>query len=62
MARSEAGGAAQHDAGGHAFAAVEREELFGEERQVRYAAANIVVSVTLGLATAAVGVWLGARL
>src|SRR6476469_5046581 len=31
MARSEAGGAAQHDAGGHAFAAVEREELFGEE-------------------------------
>jgi len=37
-------------------------QRLGEERQVRYAAANIVVSVTLGLATAAAGVWLGARL
>ncbi|MGV9800430.1 fluoride efflux transporter CrcB [Mycobacterium sp. NPDC003449] len=33
-----------------------------EERQVRSAAANIVVSVVLGLAAAWLGVWLGVRL
>ena len=37
-------------------------QRLGEERQVRPAAANIVVSVALGLAAAAAGLWLGARL
>ena len=37
-------------------------QRLGEQRQVRYAAANIFVSVALGLAAAAAGIWLGARL
>ncbi|HYJ54075.1 MAG TPA: fluoride efflux transporter CrcB [Mycobacterium sp.] len=34
-------------------------QRLGEQRQVRYAAANIFVSVALGLAAAAAGIWLG---
>jgi len=37
-------------------------QRLGEQRQVRYAAANIFVSVALGLAAAAAGIWLGTRL
>jgi fluoride exporter len=37
-------------------------QRLGEERQVSYAVANILVSVTLGLAAGAAGIWLGTRL
>lgn len=37
-------------------------QRLGEERQVVYAAANVFVSVALGLAAAAAGMWLGTRL
>lgn len=37
-------------------------QRLGEERQAVSAIANIVVSVVLGLAAAALGLWLGARL
>jgi CrcB protein len=34
-------------------------QRLGEERQVRSAAANIVVSVVLGIAAATLGLWIG---
>jgi fluoride exporter len=37
-------------------------QRLGEERQVSTAAANIVVSVILGLAMAALGLWIGSSL
>jgi CrcB protein len=37
-------------------------QRLGEERQVATAAANIVVSVILGLAMAALGLWIGSSL
>lgn len=37
-------------------------QRIGEERQVLPAAANIVVSVALGVAAAAFGIWCGGRL
>lgn len=37
-------------------------QRLGEERQVRPAVANIVVSLVLGVAAAAVGLWIGAEL
>jgi fluoride exporter len=37
-------------------------QRLGEERQVSYAAANIVVSMTLGLAAALLGQWIAGRI
>ena len=37
-------------------------QRLGEARQVKYAAANIFLSVVLGLAAAATGMWLGMAL
>jgi fluoride exporter len=37
-------------------------QRLGEERQVRYAVANVVVSMTLGIAGALLGQWIAGRL